>query len=328
MNCRSNNIRALLARPVNIILDPFYCSKQISMHPRELKTAFERGENITELLRRENASKINSEEIIETAYDLQSGSYVTALEEPSFRQHKIEYCQAIAKVLTTLIPHDSGAVLEPGIGEGTTLSFVMKACGRSFGQYHGFDISWSRISKCRKWLASQQSGEVFLSVASIFNAPYTDNSFDIVYTSHTIEPNGGHEVPILKELYRIASRYLVLLEPGYELAGPKAKQRMERLGYAQNLREHATSLGMKVTRHELFGTSANSLNPTALTVIEKNSSAPSSIPQLACPKYGDTLKEFPDSLYSEGSLRAYPKIKGIPCLRVDDGILASQYHQM
>lgn len=295
------------------------------MHPSELRAAFDRGENITELLRREATSSANSEEIIETAYDLQSGSYIAAMQEPSFRQQKVEYCKAIAQVLTTLLPQGGGAILEPGIGEGTTLSFVMQACADSFQCFHGFDISWSRIAACRKWFKEQGTEDVFLSIASIFNTPYSDNSFDIVYTSHSLEPNGGREVPILQELYRIAARYLVLLEPGYELASQEAQQRMRRLGYVRNLAEHADTLGMNVTKHELFRHSANALNPTALTIIEKDPSHPASIPQLACPKFGEPLRDNPDSLYSEGSMRAYPKVKGIPCLRVEDGILASHY---
>lgn len=48
--------------------------------------------------------------------------------------------------------------------------------------------------------------------------PLKDNSIDIVYTSHSIEPNGGREEEALEELYRVANKYLILLEPDYELA--------------------------------------------------------------------------------------------------------------
>ncbi|MCH2182459.1 MAG: class I SAM-dependent methyltransferase [Mariniblastus sp.] len=294
------------------------------MHPRELKTAFERGENITDLLRRENDSGRNTEEIIETAYDLQTGSYVAALDDPTFHEQKIHYAAAIAEVLTGLV-QDGGSVLEPGVGEGTTLSFVMRACGDSFQAYHGFDISWSRVAQCKEWLASESENDVFLSVASLFHAPYADNSFDIVYTSHTMEPNGGREVPILRELHRIAARYLVLFEPGYELATPAAQERMERLGYVRDLRQHAISLGMKVVRHELLGVTGNPLNPTALTVIEKSSQGGPATPRLTCARHGDPLVDHGDALYAPGSLRAYPKLRGIPCLRLEDGIVASRF---
>ena len=53
---------------------------------RELKEAYARGENITSLLRTEQGTSANSEEIIEIAYDLQAGRYIAALEKPGPRQ--------------------------------------------------------------------------------------------------------------------------------------------------------------------------------------------------------------------------------------------------
>ena len=295
------------------------------MNPKELKEAYQRGENITELLRKESNSEQNTEEIIETAYDLQTGSYVRALDSPDMFRHKQEYGATIAAEISKLTSPRS--ILEPGVGEGTTLSFVIKAFEQTPKHVHGFDISWSRIAACRRWLASQNCVDSWLSVASIFNTPYLDNSFDVVYTSHTIEPNGGREPEILTELYRVASRYLILFEPGYELADGEAKSRMERLGYCRGLVNHAEDLGMEVLRHELIAPTANPKNPTAMTVISKTPTAKSSTPEIACPRFLTPLVEQPDALYSADSFRAYPKIKGIPCLRPDDGIIASHFEE-
>lgn len=296
------------------------------MRPKELLEAYGRGDNITEILRKESGSITNTEEIIEIAYDLQTGSYVSALKRPEILKHKEAYGSAIAAEILSLTPATS--ILEPGVGEGTTLSFVIKSFEVQPLHVHGFDISWSRIGCCRKWLSDQGCDGAFLSVASIFGTPYADDSFDIVYTSHTIEPNGGNERAILSELYRIASQFLILLEPGFELATEDARERMRKLGYCTGLVEHAKVLGMEVVRHELFPYTANPLNPTAITVIAKNPSASPAIPTLACPRYLTPLTDCSNSLYSAGSLRAYPKIKGIPCLRREDGIIASAYESV
>jgi ubiquinone/menaquinone biosynthesis C-methylase UbiE len=293
------------------------------MTPKALKEAFARGENITELLRQESGSEQNTEEIIETAYDLQTGSYVRALDTPEMLNHKEDYGDAIAAEISDLT--SASSILEPGVGEGTTMSFVVRAFDSRPAHIHGFDISWSRIACCRDWLSKQDCADVHLSVASILHTPYLDDSFDVVYTSHTIEPNGGNEIAILTELYRIASQYLILLEPGYELADEESRARMKRLGYCTGLVDHAKSLGMNVTKHELFAHTANPLNPTAITVIAKNPNAPSATPKLACPRYLTPLSDYSESLYSGDSLRAYPKINGIPCLRPEDGIIASTY---
>ncbi|MEO0510376.1 MAG: class I SAM-dependent methyltransferase [Verrucomicrobiota bacterium] len=293
------------------------------MKPNEIKEAFLRGENITELLRRASNSKQNTEEIIETAYDLQTGSYIKALESPEMFQHKLDYGNAIAAKISSLTQANS--ILEPGVGEGTTLSFVIQSFDKQPEHIHGFDISWSRIAHCRSWLSNQNCPGTHLSTASILEAPYMNDSFDVVYTSHTIEPNGGNEKKIIEELYRVASRFLILLEPAYELANNEARARMRRLGYCSGLVDHAESLGMSVIKHEIFPYIANPLNPTAITVIAKNPNAPTAIPKLACPRYRNLLDDFGDSLYSDGSLRAYPKIQKIPCLRSQDGVITSTY---
>ena len=295
------------------------------MHPKELAEAYARGENITALLKGLSETDFNTEEMIETAYDLQSGSYIRNLDDPERYQHKLNYGRSIAEEILSLTQPIS--ILEAGVGEGTTFSFVLTSLNNPSLEAHGFDISWSRIASCRHWLQKNGHTQVFLSVASLLNLPYLDNSFDVVYTSHTIEPNGGNEKGILRELYRVTSRYLVLLEPGYELASDEAQRRMEQHGYCRGLVDSAESLGMRVLKHELFPHTANPLNPTAITVIVKDSTAHPAMPQLACPRFGSPLIENSDSLFSAESLRAYPKIKGIPCLRSQDGMIASAYNQ-
>ncbi len=293
------------------------------MDPKELANAYARGENITALLKNLSQVDYNTEEVIETAYDLQAGSYIASLNDPIMYHHKADYGEAIAQEILALTRPTS--ILEAGVGEGTTFSFVLQNLNQPALEAHGFDLSWSRIAYCRQWLQDNYSGSAFLSIASLLNLPYLDNSFDVVYTSHTIEPNGGNEKAILQELYRVTSRYLVLLEPGYELASEEAQKRMVQHGYCRDLVNCAESLGMKVLKHELFPHTANPLNPTAITIVVKDATANPAIPKLACPHFGYPLIDRPDSLFSPESLRAYHKIQGIPCLRSQDGIIASAY---
>lgn len=294
------------------------------MHPQELSKAYRNGENITSLLKAAQKQSDNVEEIVEIAYDLQAGSYIKALAEEEYRDQKVQYGKAVAKEILSLT--SPSTLLEAGIGEGTTFSFVIDALASGKLEAHGFDISWSRVAECRYWFEELGHSDVALTVASLFHIPYADNSFDVIYTSHAVEPNGGMEKDILKELYRVASRYVVLLEPAYEFASDEARVRMESHGYCQNLAGHAKALGMRVVKHQQFVFAAtNPLNPTGLTVIEKAPEAPSSVPQLICPRYGGDLDDHGGSLYSPDSMRAYPKIQGIPCLRRNDGIIASAY---
>jgi len=293
------------------------------MHPSQIKAAFDQGKNITQLLREQTGAAGNTERIIETAYDMQAGVYVNDMNDPAIFAHKVRYGRAIADQLSRLT--DCTSLLEPGTGEGTTLSFVLDAFDKPGMAVHGMDISWSRLATCRKWLADRGHPSVQLAIASLFHLPYADASFDVVYTSHTIEPNGGNEQSILRELYRVASRHLVLLEPAYELSPPELQQRMDSLGYCKGLVAHAEALGMRVATHELLGHDDNPKNPTAITVIEKTPDAPPATPQLVCPRFGDALEDRGAELFSPGSLHVYPKVMGIPCLRPESGVIASAY---
>jgi SAM-dependent methyltransferase len=293
------------------------------MNPTELRAAYARGENIMALLKRDFGTLINTEEIIEISYDLQAGSYVTAMENPVHAANVSNAAAEIARIL-----HEYGqpiSLLEAGVGEATTMARVLQAYNCPEIEAHGFDLCWSRIYQAKKWLAREGLPHVALCTASLAKIPFADDSFDVVYTSHSIEPNGGREAEILAELYRVASRFLILLEPAYELATPEAQARMKRHGYCQDLCGHAERLGMKVISHRMFRVVRNPLNPTALIVIEKSPAKPPVRPRYQCPKYGTPLLRHEQVYYSPEGFSAYPILADIPCLRTENSITASLY---
>ena len=158
---------------------------------------------------------------------------------------------------------------------------------------------------------------------NLFEITLLDNSIDIVYTSHSLEPNGGKEKEGLEELYRITNKYLILLEPSFEFANEEAKKRMKNHGYVTKLYETAKKLGYDIKEHRLFDYTQNPLNPTGLIVIEKmsktsnNSNYVCPISQLELTKYNDSF------LFSKEGFLTYPVLKEIPCLLKENSILAS-----
>jgi len=294
--------------------------------PRQLKKMYENNQNISAFLRRKMSLDYNSTEIIEISYDLQTGSYVAAMEQEAMIKHKSEYSREIASTILSLCKPES--ILEAGIGEATTMSGVLKNIGSEVKSY-GFDLSWSRVAYAQKWLHKNGIKHTRLCSGDLFNIPFLDNSIDIVYTSHSIEPNGGNEEAILRELYRIARKYVILLEPGYEFATNESKKRMESHGYCKDLKGISEFLGYDVLESKLFPYSARASNPTAITIIRKEGNAEKITTDVfACPKFKTPLLNIGGMMYSPEALVVYPVIADIPCLRRENGIFASKYSEI
>ena len=275
-----------------------------------LHQLYSEGRNLLEFFREQDSVSCNSTESIQISYDFQAGTYIEAVEkDPEFN---FKYTNAIAQILKSFSP---GSILEAGVGEATTLINVLsKLKDIPDLSAYGFDLSWSRIKCAQEYAEKKQIKDVFLCTGDLFHCPFQKNSIDIVYTSHSIEPNGGREEEALKELYSICSKYLILLEPAYEFANEEAKVRMRKHGYITRLEQAARNLGYKILTYRPFDFSANPLNPTGVMIIEKNSDQKSlsSFP-LACPVTKTPLQLQGDCYYSRESLLVYPIVAGVPC---------------
>lgn len=286
---------------------------------QKIKEIYANGGNIIQYLKGVGSSDRNTIEDILISYDMQAGSYTSLLSKN--REFKEQYCKALAHVLDGL--GRFGSILEVGVGEATTLGILMKSMRSKPAAIAGLDVSWSRLKFAKELLRDLEVDGAELFVADLFEIPLLDDSIDVVYTSHSIEPNGGREEEALLELYRVARKYVVLLEPSYEFASKEGRERIEHHGYIKDLYGTAKRAGLNVVEHRLFDLSANPLNPTGLIVIEKPAS-PGNDHALVCPiSRTRLLKHSPSLLYSPDSFLAYPVIEGIPCLLNDNSILAT-----
>jgi uncharacterized protein YbaR (Trm112 family) len=219
--------------------------------------------------------------------------------------------------------------MEVGVGEGTTFASIVSKLNNQNIASFGFDISYSRIQYGQQYLKSKNMDDSLLFTGNFFNCPVQDDAIDIVYSIHSLEPNGGREKEILTELYRITRKYLVLIEPIYELAGERGKTHMDKHAYVKNIYKIALELGYKVIDYRvLFEDNYRSHNNTGVVIIEKNSeilSMRENISPLGCPVTKLPLSLHRENYYCKDSLLLYPIINKIPCLLPENAIVATHF---
>ena len=305
-------------------------SKQLADLIRGMRNAYSSGENsmayAREVLKSHGLAGRNQRLATLIAYDLQAGTYVEVTRAKP--EEKQRWCRQLADLIAPVLPK-GGRLLEVGVGEATTLAGVLAELGgvcRAFG----FDISWSRIKVANEWLREQdQDAELF--VGDLLHIPLADNSVDVVYSSHSLEPNGGLEEGAIAECLRVARQAVVLVEPLYELASKEAKVRMKHHGYVRGLRETAERLGAEVIDYRLLKYTGNQLNPSGVLAIRK---AHSVYPELVspsideiwqCPLTGIKLEKTSDVFFASEAGIAYPSLKGVPLLRAEHAVVASKF---
>lgn len=285
-----------------------------------MRAAYARGDNSMEYARQAASTVGNSSVATLIAYDIQAGTYVAGVRANP--DANLRWCAQLAKILGSFLTEQS-SLLEVGCGEATTLTDVIKHLNQPPKHVLGLDISWSRCAEGRGWLSEHNvPGKLF--VADLFDIPLEDESVDVVYTSHSLEPNGGREEEAIRELMRVARHAVVMVEPIYELANSEAQSRMRTHGYVRGLKETAECLGAIVSDYRLLDYIPAPLNPSGLVLIEKNTTAAGSEPAWRCPLTHTAMKDLGDVFAAVQAGLVYPVLRGIPMLRAEHGIVASK----
>jgi hypothetical protein len=149
-----------------------------------LRQAYARKENITKLLAEQG--QLECEEVLEIAYDIQSGSYTnTALANPERLQR---YAREIHELCKDFIG-ERDLILDCGAGELTTLSAFSEHL-LQYTRLLACDISLSRLHVGRRFAERVMRGDLALAlelfVADMGSMPLTDRSVDVVFTSHAL----------------------------------------------------------------------------------------------------------------------------------------------
>jgi len=291
---------------------------------QNIRKLYDKKQNIMKYLRLQTNLNMNTPEIISYSYDLQAGSYLEKLKDKNFKETRKKIGQKTAKVISEL---GAETILEAGVGEANTLYHVISSILLKKTKFFGFDISLSRLLYAQKYLKDLHKQSIKLFCSEFSNIPIANNSIDLSYTFHAIEPNHGREEIILKELLRITKHYLVLIEPSYELGSHETKKHIEEHGYCRGLPQIIKKMGLKILKHEPFGFSSRA-NENAIIIVEKNkkrnTKKTSMEIQFISPISHKPLLQHKNCWYCKDDGYAWPIINGIPCLLKENAILVSK----
>tara|TARA_R110001592_G_scaffold92047_2_gene268775 strand:- start:312 stop:791 length:480 start_codon:yes stop_codon:yes gene_type:complete len=139
--------------------------------------------------------------------------------------------------------------------------------------------------------------------------PLKDNSIDFIITCHAIEPNGGCEEEILKELYRVSNKYLLLIEP-QDMFSEEQQKRMKKNNYIGNLIEICKKLNYDIIHIEDNQLFFNNLNRSKFIIIKKNEITSNNC-EFVSPGTHNKLYSHMNHNYDENTNIIYPKINYI-----------------
>lgn len=290
----------------------------------EAKSVYQNGENVTNYLRNKLGSEDNTSEIIEIAYDLQSGSYIEHVK--SNLDKADSYASELSTILNDNLEHGD-SMLDVGTGEITTLTLVLNKLKTELSEIVALDISWSRLSVGMKFHREHRKHKYLLKVfvADIKALPLHEKCVDVVTSSHALEPNGKSLKNLLRELFRVAKKKLVLFEPSYELNSEEGKARMDKLGYIKNVEGTVNELGGKILDVVPIKHTSNPLNPTACYIIEPPAHSAKHLENVTfcVPGTNFILKSDEQYLLSKDTGLVFPVLDDIAVLKKSSAILAT-----
>jgi len=282
---------------------------------RRIHTAYELGINLTELLKNEGMPL--DSQVIEIIYDLQAGSYTKYLKENNKSAEK--FTTEVVQVIQPYILSGS-SLLDAGTGEATSLISILKGLKLQI-EIFAFDISWSRLSFA---IANSKNSNVDINfaVGNMLNIPVPTSSVDTVLTVHAIEPNGGLELEILRELARVSKNYVVLIEPDFGSATNEQQNRMKSLSYIGPLEDAINASGLRLIEKVKVVNNSNPLNCASIFVLRKVNLHGEGSERIKWvdPILYQELSEFEGGLRNQQGLW-YPVLRGIPFLRPEDSKL-------
>tara|TARA_B100000989_G_scaffold83679_1_gene59972 strand:+ start:4326 stop:5198 length:873 start_codon:yes stop_codon:yes gene_type:complete len=275
---------------------------------KKLKKLYKKNININQYLKKEK--KINKTNIIKISYDIQTGSYIKAF---NYRK-SYKILKPMIKELKSI---NFKSLFDFGCGELTNFFTIVKNIDTKNKNFYANDLSFSRIQHGKKFLKNKISIKLTCFANNSTKLPMPDDSIDVVTTIHAIEPNKKDASKILKELWRISRKKLILLEPNNRLTDKMSEnkrkiinKRFKKHNYVLNLEDKIKKITPNYKVIEIKD-QFNAFNPASLFIVSKNSKKKNKLNFLNPNNNRDVLKNNSNFCFSENTGELFPIIDDI-----------------
>jgi len=282
-------------------------------------------------------------EFVENQYDRIAGLYIkdnyyegrerfSVVDGKINKINSIDNARKIRTEINKLLKiYQFKSILEVGVGELTSLEAIYHQFGPDLDCY-GIDLSFNRIYHGLIEYKKRHKRIPKVAKADATLLPFPDNSFDLVYTRHTLEQMPTVFEKALDEIFRVAKKNVVLFEPSFELGSLTQKVKMINYDYVRGLPNYLKKRDdVHLNKMYLMQNSANPLNHTAcfkITIektIDPDKLTNKSI-NFVCPYTHTELVEKDGYLFSPGANRAFTVIEDIPNLDPEYSIVLTEPH--
>ena len=286
-------------------------------------------------------------------YDKRAGSYIemwkktlsddkSPLFEASYEGEikKIKYSviqNAYFKWLAnTIIEKDLSKIsnlIEIGAGELTTISSLKTFFKNKNIDIHASELSWSRINLGQKFFSKRNIKFASLSVASMLQLPYKDNSFDCVLTHYALEELTGYQEKAIRELVRISKKYVIIIEASFELGNKHQKRKLFNRNWNLEIIPSIKSNNWRLIKHSLVPYCHDPYHHGAIHIIEKDKVALDISKNkfkndiFCCPSCNGKIEHVKSFFKCAECFVVYPSLENIPIFLTDKGIIASKFNK-
>ncbi len=287
-----------------------------------LNKLFDKKINLTKFLNKKYKD-ISEEQIIETIYDVQTGSYI----KWAMKNLKIQrnYCEEIVEIIDSMKEKSFVNYLDAGVGELTTLCDITSKIKKKVSTIYVCDLSWSRLFTGLKFSKKYKNikNKIKPFCSDMKCLPLPDSSIDLVTTHHSIEPNFMNVDLIVKELFRVAKKNLLFFEPCYEFNSAAGKKRMNIHKFVKDLEPYIKKNGGSLIKKIKIENPFNPLNATACYMIELKKKSQRKKIKFTFPGENFSLIKKNNFYLSNHFGVSFPILKDIPILRKENAILSS-----